>query len=79
MNLTIVTFIFIGALFGLMSFSSRHLFSEGSTPPTDPGSARGLVGRPMWVAMCAALWPLLLVSGLFGWWHRRTRAARARR
>lgn len=79
MNLTIGLFIAIGALFGLMTFSHRHLFSEGSTRPTDPGAARGLDGRTMWVALCAALWPLLVVSGVFGWWYRRARAVRARR
>jgi hypothetical protein len=30
------------------------------------------------VAMCSLLWPLMLVSGLFGWWHRHARAARPR-
>lgn len=78
MNLSIAFFLAIGALFGLMSFSKRHLFSEGSTRPTDPAAARGLDGRAAWVAMCTLLWPLMLVSGLFGWWHRRARAARPR-
>ena len=74
MNAPIVLFIVIGALFGLMTFSRRHLFSEGGTRAGDPARARGLDGRAVWVATCCALWPLMVVSGSFGWWRRRAAA-----
>ncbi|MFN5165894.1 MAG: hypothetical protein ACK5UM_07745 [Pseudomonadota bacterium] len=75
MNLPIVLFLAFGVLFGLATYSNRHLFSEGSTRR---GAGRGdpLDGRLAWVAGCALLWPLLLLTGLYGAWYRsRVRAA----
>ena len=56
MNLPIVLFLAFGVLFGLATYSNRHLFSEGSTRR---GAGRGdpLDGRLAWVAGCALLWP----------------------
>ena len=69
MNLPIVLFLAIGVLFGLATYSNRHLFSEGSTKR---GAGRGdpLDGRLAWVAMCTVLWPLMVLTGLYGAWYR---------
>jgi hypothetical protein len=74
--LWITTFIAVGVLFGLVTFRVRHLFSEG---PTTPDDAAGLADRLMWVALSAALWPLFVVSGVYGTWRRRQRMARMAR
>ncbi len=69
MKLPIVLFLAIGVLFGLATYTNRHLFSEGSTKR---GAGRGdpLDGRLAWVAMCALLWPVMALTGLFGVWNR---------
>lgn len=75
MNLPIVLFLAIGVLFGLATYSNRHLFSEGSTKR---GAGRGdpLDSRLAWVAMCAVLWPVMALTGLYGAWYRsRARVA----
>jgi len=71
MNGFILAFFALGAVFGLLSFEQRHHFSEGSTRAEGRGTA---LQRAGWVLLCSALWPLMLVSGAFGWWQRRLRA-----
>lgn len=71
MNGFILAFLALGAVFGWLSFEQRHHFSEGSTRADGTG---GLIQRVGWVLLCSALWPLMLVSGAFGWWQRRLRA-----
>jgi hypothetical protein len=71
MNGFILAFLALGAVFGLLSFEQRHHFSEGSTRADGPG---GPWQRAGWVLLCSALWPLMLVSGAFGWWQRRVRS-----
>ena len=69
MHLPIVLFIAFGVLFGLATYSNRHLFSEGSTR-RGAGRDDPLDGRLAWVAGCALLWPLLALTGLYGAWYR---------
>jgi hypothetical protein len=71
MNGFILAFLALGAVFGWLSFEQRHHFSEGSTRADGSG---GPWQRAGWVLLCSALWPLMLVSGAFGWWKRRLRA-----
>lgn len=77
MNLWIVSFLAFGALFGVLSFRHQHRFSEGvSAPEADDGSLQ-LGPRLLWMAVCSCLWPLLWLTGLFGWVHTARRARMA--
>lgn len=68
MNLYIVSFLLFGACFGLLSFSNRHLFSEGPTKADTPDSGAQLGSRFFWLLVCVWLWPLLLLTGLNSAW-----------
>ena len=73
---TIVLFLVVGFVFGLLTYSRRHLFGEG--PPdryADPSN--GLKGRLFWVTVCTFLWPLQLVGGLHGLWRVYSSARRS--
>ena len=72
-DLAIPLFLAAGFLFGLLTYSRRHLFGEGH-PDAYADPVDGLKGRVFWVAVCTFLWPLQLVGGLHGLW--RVRAAR---
>jgi hypothetical protein len=71
----ILVYVAFGAVFGLLTFSRRHLFSEG---PTRRASVESdpLDGRVMWVLICACLWPVQVLSGLYAFW--RTTGSRRR-
>lgn len=63
MNTYIWLFLLFGACFGTLSFTHRHLFSEG--PQTAASSApRTLGSRLFWVMVCTFLWPIMLLTGL---------------
>ena len=80
MTTVFLAFFGFGACFGLASWSHRHLFSEGHTRPGTPGSDDGRGARLLWVLSCSALWPLMLLSGLYSAGHRvRVRARDERR
>jgi len=75
----IVLFILFGALFGLVTFPNRHLFSEGPTSRHESGSAGMLRARLGWALLCSALWPIMVLTGLHSvWLLARRRAAAAR-
>jgi hypothetical protein len=62
-------FILFGACFGFVTYTQRHLFSEG------PHKAKGsddspFESRTFWVLLCALLWPIMVVTRI----HRRARA-----
>jgi hypothetical protein len=69
-NLSLASFLVAGLLFGLATLNHRHLFDEGGTQPR-PGERSPLSAKLMWLAMCALLWPLFAITGLYGAWHRR--------
>lgn len=69
----IVTFLMAGALFGLATYSRRHLFNEGPRRPTGPGASDALDSRFMWVLFCSCLWPLFTLSGLYALGRSRGR------
>lgn len=78
LNLVITSYAVFGACFGLLTFSRRHLFSEGPSRRTDDGAAGTAGARVMWVLICSGLWPLMALTGLYSWW-RLSRAARRRK
>ena len=61
-------FILFGACFGFVTFSQRHLFSEG------PHTAKELDGNPFfesrifWVLLCAMLWPIMALTRIHTAW-----------
>ncbi len=61
-------FIVFGACFGFLTFSQRHLFSEG------PHTAKELDGNPFfesrifWVLLCAMLWPIMVLTRIHTAW-----------
>lgn len=71
-------FLVFGACFGLATYSHRHLFSEGSTRPAEPGSD-SLAGRLMWALVCTFLWPLMALTGMLSAWRLSRVPARMRR
>jgi hypothetical protein len=69
MNAYIAAFMLIGVLFGLGSFSNRHLFSEGPTRTAEGDAAGATFGaRLFWVMVCTFLWPVMVLAGLNSAW-----------
>jgi hypothetical protein len=61
----IAGYVAVGALFGLATFAHRHRFSEGTARPTGAGERDAFDGRAMWVVLCAGLWPIFALTGLY--------------
>jgi len=70
-DLVIALFLVTGLVFGLLTYSRRHLFGEGH-PDRYADPQDGLNGRLFWITVCTFLWPLQLVSGLHGLWRVRS-------
>ncbi len=70
MNWWIVSFLAVGAIFGLLTYSRRHLFSEGTTRNTGTQARDALDGRGTWVMLCIGLWPVFALTGLYSLWRR---------
>jgi hypothetical protein len=68
LTLPIVLFLLFGAVFGLASFSHRHLFSEGPSRREEGDAPPGLKARLGWALLCSGLWPVMLLTGLHSWW-----------
>jgi hypothetical protein len=64
MTTPILLFLAFGALFGLATYSRRHLFSEGTTARRNVASDP-LDTRLMWTLICSCLWPLMIVTGTY--------------
>lgn len=72
-SIWIATFFVVGVVFGLATFDTRHLYSEGPSRPDAPGGARE---RALWVCIASALWPVLALAGAYGAWRRQQRRSR---
>ncbi len=77
MNLYIAAFLGLGCVFGLATFSHRHLFNEGPHRPEASGSICDKGAWAFWVAMSTLLWPILVLSGLNTAWVLAKRKAQA--
>lgn len=75
MNGHIWAFVAFGLVFGVLTYSNRHLFGEGPSKREASGLYDGAAGRVMWVLVASLLWPILLLTGVYGYW----RQAQARR
>ncbi len=64
MNIYIYLFLLFGAVFGLSTFSYRHIFSEGpqQIEATEGGVTLG--SRLLWTMVCTFLWPIMVLTGL---------------
>jgi hypothetical protein len=67
MTIYIALFLLFGAVFGLVTFSQRHLFSEGPKEVEESVDENGLISRVMWMLICAFLWPIMVLTGLNSW------------
>jgi preprotein translocase subunit SecG len=64
MTIYIAAFLFFGACFGLITFSQRHLFSEGPKEVEESTEATSLITRVIWMLICSFLWPIMILTGL---------------
>ena len=78
MSAHIIGFIAFGIVFGLLTYSNRHLFGEGPSRREDADPKNGPQGKALWVMICSMLWPILAFTGAYGAW-RRAQADRAER
>jgi Ca2+/H+ antiporter len=75
MTLTVALALYVvfGTLFGVATHSHRHLFSEGHTKRSASDDKDPLQSLFAWTLLCSALWPLMLLTGMFSWWVKRPR------
>ena len=70
MTTTIFSFMAIGIIFGWLTHSRQHLFSEGPSKKGQHADAQeGLQGKILWVLICTLLWPVMALSGLYSLWR----------
>lgn len=79
MTAFIVLFFVLGALFGLATGSSQHLFSEGPARREGDAVAYSRGSRLLWVLICSCLWPIFLITGAPALWRLARERARRRR
>ena len=68
LNIYIVVFLLVGAVFGLITFSYRHIFSEGPNKVETPPNGPTLTSRVLWAMVCTFLWPIMVLTGLNSAW-----------
>ena len=64
MNIYIYLFLLFGAVFGLSTFSYKHIFSERPQQIEAPAGGITLGGRVFWTMVCTFLWPIMVLTGL---------------
>ncbi len=62
--IVICSYLCAGVCFGLVTFSHRHLFSEGPTKSDSADASSVLEGRAFWVLISTWLWPILVLTGI---------------
>ncbi|MFY8179117.1 MAG: hypothetical protein ACOVKR_06885 [Limnohabitans sp.] len=67
-NIYISLFLLFGSVFGLLTFSHKHIFSEGPHKVETPDGKSTLGSRLLWALVCTFLWPIMLLSGLNSAW-----------
>lgn len=68
MNIYIYLFLLFGTVFGLSTFSHKHLFSEGPHKADTPQDAPTVGSRLLWAMVCTFLWPIMVLTGLNSAW-----------
>ncbi len=64
MNVYIALFLILGVVFGLSTFSYRHIFSEGPHQAETGEGGSTLGSRVLWAMVCTFLWPIMILTGL---------------
>ena len=64
MTIYIFVFLVFGAVFGPVTFSRRHLFSEGPKKVEESTEDNNLGRRVIWMLICTFLWPIMVLTGL---------------
>ena len=68
LNMYIVVFLLFGAGFGLLTYSYRHIFSEGPNKVETPPDGPTLASRVLWAMVCTFLWPIMILTGINSAW-----------
>lgn len=73
MTLIALTYVSLGLLFGLLTYPTRHLYSEGPTRPGNAVATTGaqLGGRVFWALMASYLWPVMIATRGYTAWVKR--------
>jgi hypothetical protein len=61
-------YILFGACFGFVTFSQRHLFSEGPHTVKELSENPFFESRIFWVLLCATLWPIMALTRVHTAW-----------
>jgi hypothetical protein len=61
-------YILFGACFGFITFSQRHLFSEGPHTAKELDENPFFESRIFWVLLCAMLWPIMVLTRIHTAW-----------
>ena len=61
-------YLFFGACFGFLTYSQRHLFSEGPRKAINPDQTSPLEGRVFWIMVCTFLWPIMVITRINTAW-----------
>lgn len=64
MNIYIWLFLLFGSVFGLLTFSFQHLFSEGPHKVEAQEGGATWASRVLWAMVCTFLWPIMILTGL---------------
>ena len=73
LTIQIKLFLVFGACFGLLTFSRRHLFSEGPKTKDETREGNAVMSRLIWMLICTFLWPIMIITGIHTAWilHKR--------
>ena len=61
-------YLLFGACFGFLTYSQRHLYSEGPHKAVDLDQAPLLRGRIFWITLCTLLWPIMVITRINTAW-----------
>jgi hypothetical protein len=61
-------FLLFGACFGFVTYSQRHLYSEGPHKAVESDQASLLEGRVFWILLCTLLWPIMAITRINTAW-----------
>ena len=63
-NIYIFLLLLLGAVFGLSTYSYRHIFSDGHQQVETAKGGAKLGSRVLWAMVCTFLWPTMVLTGL---------------
>jgi hypothetical protein len=64
----ICLYLFFGACVGFVTYSQRHLFSEGPRKKLNSDNTSALEGLVFWVMVCTCLWPIMVITRINTAW-----------